>query len=229
MGGRRVAGVRCASASGRTASTCASRDGLRAVERGMRATGAHDREIRAQRPDVVFGDPRRDVLQHLSRELARRRVSPLPTASAGARIAAPRPRIGRTLQDRDRMPGAARAPRHRRLDVRSAPRRPTASANRSSSCGRSAPSSGFIEPEEDEVRGLARAEALALDDVHAARDRIEQRVREVIGQQVHFVDVQDATVRLREQAPLQRPARPSAPSRRRDLRAADPRSRQSAA
>ena len=54
-----------------------------------------------------------------------------------------------------------------------------------------------------------RAEAFALDDVHAARDGVEQRVGQMIGQQVHLVDVEDAAVRLREQTRLQARARRS--------------------
>ncbi len=42
--------------------------GLRTVKRGMGATRAYDRQIGAQGLDVVFGDPRRGVVQHLSRD-----------------------------------------------------------------------------------------------------------------------------------------------------------------
>ncbi|MEQ1913319.1 MAG: hypothetical protein ABMA15_31190, partial [Vicinamibacterales bacterium] len=48
--------------------------------------------------------------------------------------------------------------------------------------------------QQDEVRGLARAETLALNGVHATSDGIEQRICEMIGQQVHFIDVEHATV-----------------------------------
>ena len=42
--------------------------------------------------------------------------------------------------------------------------------------------------------------AIAFDGIHAARRRVEQRIDERIRQQVDFIDIQHAVVRLREQA-----------------------------
>ena len=53
-------------------------------------------------------------------------------------------------------------------------------------------------------------DALALDDVDPERGRVEQDVRQVVVEEVDLVDVEDAAVRLGEQARLERRARPRA-------------------
>ncbi len=64
---------------------------------------------------------------------------------------------------------------------------------------------GVHRPDEDETRGMAERQALALDVVDAHRGGVKQQVHQVIAEEVHLVDVQDAPVRGREQARLERP------------------------
>ena len=75
---------------------------------------------------------------------------------------------------------------------------------RSSSCGRSSPSSGISTADEDEARRVAHRQALALDHVLARGGHVDQQVHEVVLEQVHLVDVEEATIRAREQSGLER-------------------------
>ena len=75
------------------------------------------------------------------------------------------------------------------------------SPNRSSSCGRSSPSSGFIVPTSRNARRADR-DPVALDVRAAHRGGVEQQVDEVVVEQVDLVDVEHAAVRVGEQAGL---------------------------
>jgi hypothetical protein len=48
-------------------------------------------------------------------------------------------------------------------------------------------------------------DAIAFDTMHSARGRIQQRVGEVIGKQIHFVNVEDALMSLGQQSSLRAP------------------------
>ena len=117
---------------------------LRAVEGRMGTTRADHRQIRAQGLDVVFGDPRRHVVQHLSRYRDAADAS-LAAASADAIVACA------STQARPKLSGSRLNARRRsstshRTSTSDGASTSTASANRSSNCGRRVPSSGFIEP-----------------------------------------------------------------------------------
>jgi hypothetical protein len=58
--------------------------------------------------------------------------------------------------------------------------------------------------DEHELRLLRRAEAVALEHVDAARHRVEQRIREMVRQQIDLIDVEHAAMRLRQHPRLQR-------------------------
>ncbi len=62
--------------------------------------------------------------------------------------------------------------------------------------------------DEQEARRMRDRDALALDDVDAERGRVEQDVGQVVVEEVDLVDVEDAAVRLGEQARARAPARP---------------------
>ena len=62
---------------------------------------------------------------------------------------------------------------------------------------------GIHRADEDEARGVRERDALALDDVDAHRRGVEQRVDEVVVEQVDLVDVEDAAVRVGEQTRLE--------------------------
>ena len=85
--------------------------------------------------------------------------------------------------------------------------RSTASPKRSSSCGRSSPSSGFIEPTSTKRAACSWRDPFALDPVDAGGGDVEQHVDEVVGEQVDLVDVEHAAVGRGQQAGLE--ARPS--------------------
>ena len=74
---------------------------------------------------------------------------------------------------------------------------------RSSSCGRSSPSSGFIEPTSTNRAGWRWRDAVALDHVDARHGDVEQHVDEVVGEQVDLVDVQHPAVGGGQQAGLE--------------------------
>jgi hypothetical protein len=76
--------------------------------------------------------------------------------------------------------------------------------NLSRSCGLSSPSSGFIVPTRTKRDGVAHAHPLPLDVVHAHRGNVEEEVHEMVREQVHLVHIQDAPVRSREEARLER-------------------------
>ena len=80
---------------------------------------------------------------------------------------------------------------------------------------------GVAGSDQHEARGVADAQAFALDDVLAGGRHIEQQIDKVVFEQVHFVDVKEAAMRLRQQARLeaflaarQRRSRSSAPTTR---------------
>lgn len=59
-------------------------------------------------------------------------------------------------------------------------------------------------PDEQEAGRMGDGDPLALDDVDPERGRVEKDVRQVVVEQVDLVDVEDAPVRLGEQARLER-------------------------
>jgi len=64
---------------------------------------------------------------------------------------------------------------------------------------------GIHRAHEHESRGMLEADALTFDDVHTHRRRVEQRVNDVIIEEVHFVDVQDAAVGIGQKPRLEAP------------------------
>jgi hypothetical protein len=53
---------------------------------------------------------------------------------------------------------------------------------------------------QNETRGLARRNSIALDGNPATRRRVQQQIDQGVRQQIHFIDVQDATVRARQKS-----------------------------
>ena len=80
----------------------------------------------------------------------------------------------------------------------------TVSPNRSSSCGRSSPSSGFIVPTSTNRASWRMRDAVALDVHPAHRRGVEQHVDQMVVQQVDLVDVEHAAVRAGQQAGRER-------------------------
>ena len=112
------------------------------------------------------------------------------------------PTAPRTPPGRPRRPAAgARSRPARRGRAARAPRRP--SPKRSSSCGRSSPSSTFIVPTSRKRDACTTDTASRSTRDDARRRRVEQRVDQVVGQQVDLVDVEDPLVRAGEQPGLE--------------------------
>ena len=84
----------------------------------------------------------------------------------------------------------------------------TASPNRSSSCGRNSPSSGFPLPTSTNRAGCRTESPSPLDHVLPRGRHVDQQVDQVVLQQVHLVDIQKAPVRPRQQPRLERPLPP---------------------
>ncbi len=80
---------------------------------------------------------------------------------------------------------------------------------RSSSCGRSSPSSGFMVPTRMNRDGCDTETPSRSTVLMPHRRGVEQHVDDVIVEQVHLVDVQDVAVRLREHTGLELPAHPA--------------------
>jgi hypothetical protein len=58
--------------------------------------------------------------------------------------------------------------------------------------------------DQDESGRVTKRQSFSLDLMNAAGGRIQKDVHEVIGQQVHLVDVEDAAIGRRQQARLKR-------------------------
>ena len=121
-----------------------------------------------------------------------RRSAPASAASASAQRGA-KP-SGSASNARRRRTASARSA----ASVRSATS--TTRPKRSSSCGRSSPSSGIHRADQQETGRVAQRQALALHAVDAAGRRIQQHIHQMIRQQVDLVDVEDAAVGGGEQA-----------------------------
>ena len=63
---------------------------------------------------------------------------------------------------------------------------------------------GVATADEDEARRVAHAQALAFDHVLARRRDVDEQIHEVILEQVHLVDVEEAAVRARQQPRFER-------------------------
>ena len=74
------------------------------------------------------------------------------------------------------------------------PGRGTHRPKRSSSCGRSSPSSGFMVPTSRNRAGVAQRDPLPLDAGAAGGGGVQEHVDEVVREQVDLVDVEDAAV-----------------------------------
>ena len=130
------------------------------------------------------------------------------SAASSAAHATPKPPGSRSKAIRRRTTSARSA-------VSGMPSTSTASAKRSSNCGRRSPSSGFMVPTSTNAAGCAERDSVALDRVDAHRRGVEQRVHQVVRQQVDLVDIQQAPVGARQQARVRSGADPSARMRSR--------------
>ncbi len=59
---------------------------------------------------------------------------------------------------------------------------------------------GIHRPDQNKLRRVLEADTLALDHVNTHRRRVQQQVHDMIVQQVHFINVQDAAIGSRQNA-----------------------------
>ena len=148
---------------------------------------------------------------HTDGDLPQRGVGQRPPRAAGpgprrsARPAPTRRRASarRTRRGRRRRPAAAGPPRRAGPASRGAAAS-TVSPNRSSSCGRSSPSSGFIVPTSRNRAACRTDTPVPLHVAGAQRGGVQQQVHQVVVQQVDLVHVQHAPVRGGQQPRLVR-------------------------
>ena len=190
------------------------RSARRAADAHRRPPSSPSRLASARAARISVSSPRRPSVPRLMHSCAARSSAASGTLTVGQPLRAafdacagasrlPSSTARRTPRDRARRRRAGARPRRasaRSVGVLTSTDRP----KRSSNCGRSSPSSGIAAADQHEARRVAHAQALALDDVLAGRRDVDQQVDQVILEQIHFVDVEKAAMRAREQAGLER-------------------------
>ena len=75
--------------------------------------------------------------------------------------------------------------------------------NRSSNCGLSSPSSGFMVPTSVNRAGCTNDTPLTLDGIHAHSSRIQQYIDQMVVEEVHLIHVQNAPMSLSQYTGLE--------------------------
>jgi hypothetical protein len=167
---------------------------LGSFERGERHARTHDGEICPERPHAVRANTLADDAEEILAERdglhtlpgpmqpPRKRlllVAPRPSKCAGVRVEFDAPLDGVTPS------GCVHGRRHIHDQCEAIEElRPEA------------PLFGIHAADENESRLLPHTETFALDDMDAAGDGVEQRIRQMVREEIDLVDVQNATVRV---------------------------------